>query len=100
MRTYNNTYIWTPLIREALFGKVDMKLSCGELLNIDGRSAPRLDRKGLLKALGTELLVQEDGVLSTCGKKKGDLNKLEYCLKIILTLYCITNNNKRLYYTD
>lgn len=38
-----------------------MKLSCGELayekLNIGG-SAPRLDEKDLLKALGTELLVQ------------------------------------------
>ena len=63
-----------------------MKLRCGELasnsyeklkelLNIGGRSTLRLDRKGLLKSLGTELLVQEDWVLSTRGKRKGDLNK-------------------------
>ncbi|CAG8615995.1 9680_t:CDS:1, partial [Rhizophagus irregularis] len=45
--------------------KADMKLSCGDLasnsyekLNIGGRSTPRLDEKDLLKALGTELLVQ------------------------------------------
>ena len=44
----------------------------------------KLDGKGLLKALGTELLVQEDGILST-RKRKGDFNKLEYYLKIILT---------------
>ncbi|CAG8680571.1 2862_t:CDS:2 [Funneliformis caledonium] len=107
-----NTYIWTPLIRKAFFGRADMKLSCGELasnsyeklkelLNIGGRSAPRLDGKGLLKALGTELLVQEDGVLSTRGKRKGDLNKLEYCLKIILTtLYIALPTSAKDYITQ
>ncbi|CAG8765455.1 14326_t:CDS:1, partial [Ambispora leptoticha] len=32
-------------------------------------SAPRLDGKGLLKSLSTEILVQEDGVLGTRGKR-------------------------------
>ncbi|CAI2170149.1 185_t:CDS:2 [Funneliformis geosporum] len=36
-----------------------------EILDISGRNAPRLNGKGLLKALGTEILVQEDGVLNT-----------------------------------
>ncbi|CAI2185439.1 11535_t:CDS:2 [Funneliformis geosporum] len=91
-----NMYVWTPLLRNAFLGKDDIKLSCGELasnsynklkeiLNIGGRSAPRLDGKGLLKSLGTEILAQEDGVLNTRGKRKGDLKKLEYCTKVILT---------------
>ncbi|GES77190.1 hypothetical protein GLOIN_2v1488383 [Rhizophagus clarus] len=91
-----NMYVWTPLLRNAFLGKDDIKLSCGELasnsynklmeiLDIGGRSAPKLDGKGLLKSLGTEILAQEDGVLNTRGKRKGDLKKLEYCSKIILT---------------
>ncbi|CAI2194263.1 2755_t:CDS:2, partial [Funneliformis geosporum] len=91
-----NAYVWTPLLKNAFLGKDDLKLSCGELasnsyeklkeiLDIGGRSAPRLDGKGLLKALGTEILVQEDGVLNTRSKRKGDLKKLEYCSKVILT---------------
>lgn len=91
-----NMYVWTPLLKNAFLAKDDIKLSCGELasnsydklkeiLNIGGRSAPRLDGKGLLKSLGTEILVQEDGALNTRGKKKGDLKKLEYCSKVILT---------------
>ncbi|RIA84670.1 hypothetical protein C1645_831931 [Glomus cerebriforme] len=66
----------------------DIKLSYGELasnsynklkeiLNIGGHSAPRLDGKRLLKSLGTEILVQEDGALNTRRKKKGDLKKLD-----------------------
>ncbi|PKY54365.1 hypothetical protein RhiirA4_501293 [Rhizophagus irregularis] len=73
-----NAYVWTPLLKNAFLGKDDLKLSCGELasnsyeklkeiLDIGGRSAPKLDGKGLLKALGTEILVQEDGVLNTRG---------------------------------
>ena len=91
-----NAYVWTPLLKNAFLGKDDLKLSFGELasnsyknlkeiLDIGGRSAPRLDGKGLLKALGTEILVQEDGVLNTHSKRKGDLKKLEYCSKVILT---------------
>ncbi|RGB25899.1 hypothetical protein C1646_675232 [Rhizophagus diaphanus] len=91
-----NMYVWTPLLRNAFLGKDDIKLSCGELasnsynklmeiLDIGGRSAPKLDGKGLLKSLGTEILAQEDGVLNIRGKRKGDLKKLEYCSKIILT---------------
>jgi hypothetical protein len=91
-----NSYIWTPLLRNAFLGKNDLKLNYGELasgsygklkelLDIDGRSEPKLDGKGLLKSLGTEMLVQEDGVLNTRGKRKDDLQKLEYCSKVILT---------------
>ncbi|PKK57338.1 hypothetical protein RhiirC2_871842 [Rhizophagus irregularis] len=92
-----NAHLWTPLLRNAFLEKTDLKLSYGELasksydklkeiLNIAGRSAPKLDGKGFLKSLGTELLAQEDGVLNTHGKKIGDLRKLEYCTKIILTV--------------
>ncbi|CAG8644074.1 12922_t:CDS:2 [Gigaspora rosea] len=56
-----------------------------EILDIEGRSAQRLDGKGFLKALGTKILVQEDGVLNIRSKRKDDLRKLEYCSKIILT---------------
>ncbi|RIB04707.1 hypothetical protein C2G38_2148899 [Gigaspora rosea] len=91
-----NAYVWTPLLRNAFLGRDDMKLSCGELasksyeklkeiLNIAGRSAPKLDGKGFLKSLGTEVLAQEDGVLNTHSKRTGDLRKLEYCSKVILT---------------
>ncbi|CAG8822598.1 37162_t:CDS:2, partial [Gigaspora margarita] len=91
-----NAYVWTPLLRNAFLGKDDMKLSCGELasksyeklkeiLNIAGRSAPKLDGKGFLRSLGTEILAQEDGVLNTHSKRTGDLQKLEYCSKVILT---------------
>ncbi|CAG8644332.1 16850_t:CDS:2 [Funneliformis caledonium] len=87
-----NTYVWTPLLKNAFLGKDDLKLSCGELtsntyeklteiLDISGRSAPRLNGKGLLKALGTEILVQEDGVLNTRSKRKGDLKKLGVLFK-------------------
>ncbi|PKK57439.1 hypothetical protein RhiirC2_380112 [Rhizophagus irregularis] len=92
-----NGYLWTPLLRNAFLGKTDLKLSYGELasksydklkeiLNIAGRNGPKLDGKGFLKSLGTELLAQEDGVLNTHGKKTGDLRKLEYCTKVILTV--------------
>ena len=68
-----NSYIWTPLLRNAFLDKSDLKLNYGklasglygklkELLDIGGRSEPKLDGKGLLKSLGTEMLVQEDGV--------------------------------------
>ncbi|CAG8726124.1 16857_t:CDS:2, partial [Racocetra fulgida] len=91
-----NAYIWTPLLRNAFLGKDDMKLSCGELasksyeklkeiLNIAGRSAPKLDGKGFLKSLGTEILAQEDGVLNIHSKRTGDLWKLEYRSKVTLT---------------
>ncbi|CAG8648569.1 5101_t:CDS:1, partial [Paraglomus occultum] len=33
----------------------------------------------------TEILAQEDGTLNTYSKRTGDLRKLEYCSKIILT---------------
>ncbi|CAG8706851.1 4296_t:CDS:2 [Funneliformis mosseae] len=56
-----------------------------EILNIAGKSGPKLDGKAFLRSLGTEVLAQEDGILSTCGKRKGDLRKLEYCTKVILT---------------
>ncbi|CAJ0643085.1 8972_t:CDS:1, partial [Entrophospora sp. SA101] len=92
-----NSYIWTPLLRNAFLDKKDLKLNYGELasrsyeklkelLDIGGRSAPKLDGKGFLKSLGTEILAQEDGVLNTQDKRKGDLQKLEYCSKVILTM--------------
>jgi hypothetical protein len=91
-----NLYIWTPLLWNAFLGKSDLKLNYGELaprsyeklkalLDIGGHSAPKLDRKGFLKSLGTEILAQKDGILDTRGKRKGDLQKLEYCSKVILT---------------
>ncbi|CAG8772709.1 10264_t:CDS:1, partial [Funneliformis caledonium] len=91
-----SVYIWSPLIRNAFLGKEDLKLSCGELasksyeklkeiLNVAGRSGQKLDGKGFLKSLGTEIIAQEDGVLNTFVKRKGDLQKLEYCSKVILT---------------
>ncbi|CAB4435811.1 unnamed protein product [Rhizophagus irregularis] len=62
---YNEESFLKKFSDKGIFWKADMKLSCGELasnsyekLNIGGRSAPRLDEKDLLKALGTELLVQ------------------------------------------
>ncbi|RHZ63298.1 hypothetical protein Glove_330g76 [Diversispora epigaea] len=92
-----NAYVWTPLLKNAFLGKADIKLNYGELasksynrlkeiLNIAGNSAPKLDGKGFLKSLGTEILAQEDGVLNTHGKRTGDLKKLEYCMKVILTV--------------
>ncbi|KAF0507634.1 hypothetical protein F8M41_018972 [Gigaspora margarita] len=92
-----NTHIWTPLLRNVFLEKTDIKLSYGELasrsynklkemLNVPGNSLPKLDGKGLLRSLGTEILAQEDGVLNTYGKRTGDLKKLEYCTKIILTV--------------
>ncbi|CAJ0648571.1 11039_t:CDS:2, partial [Entrophospora sp. SA101] len=92
-----NAYIWTSLLRNAFLEKMDMKLSYGELasrsynklkeiLNVAGNSGPKLDGKGFLKSLGTEVLAQEDGVLNTHGKRTSDLKKLEYCTKIILTV--------------
>ncbi|CAG8493259.1 8289_t:CDS:2 [Paraglomus occultum] len=91
-----NAYIWTPILRNAFLSKDDLKLSCGELasksydklkdiLDIASRSAPKLDGKGFLKSLGTEVLAQEDGTLNTNAKRTGDLGKLEFCLKVILT---------------
>ncbi|CAG8521045.1 953_t:CDS:2 [Funneliformis mosseae] len=91
-----SAYVWTPLIRNAFLGKDDLKLSCGELasksyeklkglLNVSSRGGPKLDGKGLLKSLGTEILAQEDGVFNTPSKRTGDLQKLEYCSKVILT---------------
>src|SRR5580698_4613416 len=60
-----------------------------EILNVSNRSSPKLDGKGFLKSLGTEILAQEDGVLNTHSKRTGDLRKLEYCSKVILTaLFC------------
>ncbi|CAH1771131.1 815_t:CDS:2, partial [Entrophospora sp. SA101] len=92
-----NSYIWMPLLRNAFLDKKDLKLNYGELasrlyeklkelMDIGGRSAPKLDGKGFLKSLGTEILAQEDGVLNTQDKRKGDLQKLEYCSKVILTM--------------
>ncbi|KAF0477867.1 hypothetical protein F8M41_024177 [Gigaspora margarita] len=91
-----NAYIWTPMLRNAFLGKSDLRLKCGEvasrsydklkeILNVVTRSGPRLDDKGFLKPLGTEILAQEDGAISTHGKRTGDLQKLEYCSKVILT---------------
>ncbi|CAI2190589.1 19708_t:CDS:2, partial [Funneliformis geosporum] len=56
-----------------------------EILNVAGRGGPKLDGKGFLKSLGTEIIAQEDGVLNTFVKRKVDLQKLEYCSKVILT---------------
>ncbi|CAG8596824.1 16323_t:CDS:10 [Funneliformis caledonium] len=58
-----NSYIWMPLLRNAFLEKSDLKLNYGEL---------------------------EDGVLDTRGKRKGNLQKLEYYLKVILTALFIT----------
>ncbi|GBB97194.1 hypothetical protein RclHR1_29370002 [Rhizophagus clarus] len=91
-----NAYIWTPMLRNAFLGKVDLRLKCGEvasrsynqlkeILNVVTRGGPRLDGKGFLKSLGTEILAQEDGAISTHSKRTGDLQKLEYCSKVILT---------------
>ncbi|CAG8675222.1 41357_t:CDS:2, partial [Gigaspora margarita] len=91
-----NAYIWTPMLRNAFLGKSDLRLKCGEvasrsydklkeILNVVTRSGPRLDGKGFLKSLGTEILAQEDGAISTHAKRTGDLQKLEYCSKVILT---------------
>ncbi|CAG8575772.1 10503_t:CDS:2 [Paraglomus brasilianum] len=91
-----SVYVWTPLIRNAFLGKDDLKLRCGELasksyeklkemLNVASCGGPKLDGKGFLKSLGTEILVQEDGILNTYSKRTGDLQKLEYCSKVILT---------------
>ncbi|CAG8644471.1 17540_t:CDS:1 [Cetraspora pellucida] len=92
-----NAHIWTPLLRNAFLTKTDIKLSYGELasnsytklkemLSVAGNSSPKLDGKGFLRSLGTEILAQENGVLNTHGKRTGDLKKLEYCTKIILTV--------------
>lgn len=83
-------------MRNAFLEKSDFKLNYGklafklykklkELLNIiSGYSAPKLDRKGFFKSLGTKIFAQEDSILNTRGKRKGNLQKLEYCLKVIL----------------
>jgi hypothetical protein len=96
-----NSHIWTPLLRNAFLGKTDIKFNYGELasisynklkeiLNIAGKSGPKLDGKAFLRSLGTEVLAQEDGILNTRGKRKGDLRKLEYCTKVILTALYIS----------
>ncbi|CAI2174928.1 3223_t:CDS:2 [Funneliformis geosporum] len=96
-----NSHIWTPLLRNAFLGKTDIKFNYGELasisynklkeiLNIAGKSGPKLDGKAFLGSLGTEVLAQEDGILNTRGKRKGDLRKLEYCTKVILTALYIS----------
>ncbi|RHZ71250.1 hypothetical protein Glove_261g52 [Diversispora epigaea] len=83
-----NAYVWTPLLRNVFLGKNDLKLKCGEvasksydklkeILNIVTRSGPRLDGKGFLKSLGTEILAQEDGAINTQSKRTGDLRKLD-----------------------
>ncbi|CAG8726847.1 4476_t:CDS:2 [Rhizophagus irregularis] len=83
-----NAYVWTPILRNAFLGKTDLRLKCGEvasksydklksILNIDTRGGPRLDGKGFLKSLGTEILAQEDGAINTQSKRTGDLQKLE-----------------------
>lgn len=54
-------------------------------MDIGGYSAPKLDGKGFFKSLKTKIFAQEDSVLNTRGKRKSDLQKLEYCLKVILT---------------
>ncbi|CAG8633845.1 4350_t:CDS:2 [Cetraspora pellucida] len=68
-----NAYIWTPMLRNAFLGKSDL-------------SGPRLDRKGFLKSLGTEILAQEDGAISTHGKRTDleaySLQSNEFQLKI------------------
>ncbi|PKK58100.1 hypothetical protein RhiirC2_796860 [Rhizophagus irregularis] len=91
----------TPLLRNAFLGKSDFKLNYGklalrlykklkELLNIiSGYSAPKLDGKGFFKSLRTKIFAQEDSVLNTRGKRKGNLQKLEYYLKVILTAFFI-----------
>ncbi|CAG8532954.1 5195_t:CDS:2 [Ambispora gerdemannii] len=102
-----SAYVWTPLLRNAFLGREDLKLSCGELasrsyeklkevLNIANRSAPKLDGKGFLKSLGTEIIAQEDGVLNTHNKRMGDLQKLEFCSKVILTalFFALPSNSK------
>ncbi|CAG8693196.1 10538_t:CDS:2, partial [Rhizophagus irregularis] len=67
----------TPLLRNAFLEKSDFKLNYGklafklykklkELLNIiSGYSAPKLDRKGFFKSLGTKIFAQEDSILNT-----------------------------------
>ncbi|CAG8755967.1 17937_t:CDS:2 [Rhizophagus irregularis] len=60
------SYRRPPLLRNAFLEKTDIKFNYGD-------------------SLGTEVLAQEDGILNTRRKRKGDLRKLEYCTKVILT---------------
>ncbi|CAG8769664.1 7912_t:CDS:1 [Cetraspora pellucida] len=89
-----NDYIWTPLLRNAFLEEKGFKLryddlvsrsynELKEMLSVDGTSLPKPDAKEFLRSLGTEVLAL--GVLNTYGKRSGDLKKLEYCTKIILT---------------
>ncbi len=84
------------MLRNAFLKKTDLRLKCGEvasrsydklkeILNISTHSGLRLDGKDFLKSLGTEILAQKDGAMNTQSKRMGDLQKLEYCSKIILT---------------
>ena len=41
----------------------------------------KLDGRGFLKSLGTEILAQKDGILNTYRKRIRNLKKLEYCSK-------------------
>ncbi|CAI2175052.1 9440_t:CDS:2 [Funneliformis geosporum] len=90
-----NAYVWTPMFRNAFLGKADLRLKCGEvasrsydklkeILNIATRSGPRLDGKGFLKSLGTEILAQEDGAMNTQSKRTGDLQKLIISISLSL----------------
>ncbi|RGB28175.1 hypothetical protein C1646_768153 [Rhizophagus diaphanus] len=88
-----NSLIWRPLLRNAFLGKTDIKFNYGELasisynklkeiLNIAGKSGPKLDGKAFLRSLGTEVLTQEDGILNTRGKRKARIIDIEtYCLQ-------------------
>ena len=71
-------------MRNTFLEKSNFKLNYGELalrlyeklkglLDIGGHSALKLDGKGFLKFLGTKILAQEDGVLDTKSKRKGNL---------------------------
>ncbi|CAI2188706.1 3247_t:CDS:2, partial [Funneliformis geosporum] len=107
-----NSHIWTPLLRNAFLRKTDIKFNYGELasisynklkeiLNIARKSGPKLDGKAFLRSLGTEVLAQEDGILNTRGKRKGDLRKLEYCTKVILTaLFQLTISASKYLFED
>ncbi|CAG8580344.1 1803_t:CDS:2 [Funneliformis caledonium] len=90
-----------PLLRNAFLRKTDIKFNYEELasisynklieiLNITGKSKPKFDGKAFFRSLGTEVLAQEDGILNIREKRQGNLRKLEYCIKVILTALYIS----------
>ncbi|CAG8573776.1 17907_t:CDS:2 [Funneliformis caledonium] len=118
-KTKNIKYIACDIAEEALktyqtnafLEKTDLKLSYGELasksydklkeiLNIAERSALKLDGKGFLKSLGTELLAQEDVLFFTLpSASKDDIKNIKvysfqsngFCLTISVSKYLFDN---------